>query len=127
MEALKGIKFPADKDGIVEYAQQNDADEAVIRVLEALPDDDYNSSADLAKGFSAAVGGLRVAEGHASASEVTSALKGIHFPCSKEDLKKQAVENGADDEVLRTIDRIPTDEFASAVDISRGLHAAAAA
>ncbi|MGE5518003.1 MAG: DUF2795 domain-containing protein [Bacteroidota bacterium] len=49
--ALKGIDFPASKQDIVKHAQQNNADKVVLDELNNLPDEQYNSMADVMKGF----------------------------------------------------------------------------
>lgn len=47
---LKGIDFPASKDDIVIYAEDNSAPQEVLDVLENLPDQEFNSIADLMQG-----------------------------------------------------------------------------
>ncbi len=48
-EALRGVDFPASRDDIVEMAQMNGAQPALIDRLKDLPDQDYdNASAVLA-------------------------------------------------------------------------------
>lgn len=53
--ALKGISFPADRSDLVDRAQENDAAEEVIGLLEAIPDRQFDTMADVAK----AVGEVR--------------------------------------------------------------------
>lgn len=47
---LKGIDFPANKDGLVERAKKNDADQDILDVIRQLPDTEYQSMADVLKG-----------------------------------------------------------------------------
>lgn len=47
---LKGIDFPADKDDIIAYAEDNGAPEEVLDTLENLPDMEFDSMADLMQG-----------------------------------------------------------------------------
>ena len=50
--ALKGIDFPKNKNEIVSYAQQHNANNQIISDLQQLPDRTYNNSADVAQEFS---------------------------------------------------------------------------
>ncbi|MBC7954121.1 MAG: alpha/beta fold hydrolase [Rhodospirillaceae bacterium] len=47
---LKGIDFPRDRMGVVEYARRNNASPSAISVLETLPDQQYFSMADVFRG-----------------------------------------------------------------------------
>jgi len=47
---LKGIKFPAGKEDLINKANENNAPSDVMSVIERLPDNDYNSVTDIAKG-----------------------------------------------------------------------------
>ncbi|MEC9483647.1 MAG: DUF2795 domain-containing protein [Halomonas sp.] len=47
---LKGVDFPADRDDLVQCAEDNDAEEEVLEVIRALPDERYESMADVTKG-----------------------------------------------------------------------------
>jgi hypothetical protein len=47
---LKGIKFPASKQDLIEHARQNDAPEEVLSTLEQMPDREFGNAADVAKG-----------------------------------------------------------------------------
>ena len=49
--ALKGIDFPKSKNGIVSYAQQQNANNEIISDLQQLPDRTYNNAADVAQEF----------------------------------------------------------------------------
>ncbi len=56
--------------------------------------------------------------GHSPAN-VTTHLKGVHFPAKKQDLVKLAKKNGADKEVLDEIERMPDQEYASVAEIMK--------
>jgi hypothetical protein len=45
-------------------------------------------------------------------------LGGVDYPISKQDLVQHARDKGADDEVIRTLERLPLDEFNSPNDVS---------
>lgn len=49
--ALKGIDFPCSKDDLVKHAQKQSAESNVVDELKALPDQQYNSMAEVMKGF----------------------------------------------------------------------------
>lgn len=47
-KALEGVKFPATRDQLVEQAKHNGAEQKIIDVLSAMPDDDtYNIMPDV--------------------------------------------------------------------------------
>lgn len=45
--ALSGVDLPQDKEGLLSVAEENEADEDVILLLEQLPDEEYESMADI--------------------------------------------------------------------------------
>ncbi len=48
---LKGLDFPARKQDLMRQARNNGADRAVMEVIEAMPDADYQDMADVMKGY----------------------------------------------------------------------------
>jgi hypothetical protein len=48
---LGGMDFPANKEDIVEYAEDNDADDELLSRLERLPDKQYGNMADVMQGI----------------------------------------------------------------------------
>jgi uncharacterized protein DUF2795 len=48
---LKGLDMPADKRQLIEVAQGNDAEKQVIEVLRQLPDQDFETMADVMKAY----------------------------------------------------------------------------
>ncbi|WP_027366984.1 DUF2795 domain-containing protein [Desulfocurvibacter africanus] len=48
---LSGINFPAKKKDLVAHAKKNKADKGVIDELQNFPDQEYNSMADVMKGY----------------------------------------------------------------------------
>jgi hypothetical protein len=48
-EYLRGMDYPSKKDGILQKARQNNAPDDVINVLNQIPDQQYNSAADVSK------------------------------------------------------------------------------
>ena len=48
---MKGIKFPASRDDLVEHARSQRAEPNVIKALEQFPDQEYATMADVMKGF----------------------------------------------------------------------------
>ncbi len=49
---LKGIDFPANKDDLIDWAEDNEAPEDVIDMLEQLPDEEYESVSDVTRALS---------------------------------------------------------------------------
>lgn len=50
---LHGLDFPADRDRLLRKARENGASEAVLRMLEAMPAQDYGSMADILRRYEA--------------------------------------------------------------------------
>lgn len=59
--------------------------------------------------------------GNASAAEIEKYVKGIDFPCSKDELIRHARDNDAPDEVLNAMEDFPEQEYDSAIDVARGV------
>lgn len=49
-QSLHGIDFPCNKQGLVEHARRNNADQDVVNVIQKMPDAEYTSIADVFKG-----------------------------------------------------------------------------
>ena len=47
---LKGVDFPANKQNLIEQAQKNNAEGDIIDILRQMPDEQYQSMADVLKG-----------------------------------------------------------------------------
>ncbi len=60
----------------------------------------------------------------ASAAEIQKALKGMDYPAKKEDLLKHAKGQNAPKDVISVLNRMPEQEYNSAVDVSKALHEA---
>ena len=56
--------------------------------------------------------------GHSPAN-IAHHLKGINFPASKQDLEKHAKDNGADKEVLETIQSMPDSKFENMAEVMK--------
>ena len=50
---LKGMDYPARKADLLKRAEQNGADDQVRSTLEQLPDQEFNSAADVSKAIGA--------------------------------------------------------------------------
>jgi hypothetical protein len=46
---LSGMDYPANKDELVDHAKSKGADENIMQTLEQLPDEDYETPADVSK------------------------------------------------------------------------------
>jgi hypothetical protein len=53
--------------------------------------------------------------------QVQKFLSGIDYPASKEDLVKRAQDQGADDNVVQTLQNLPADRFNSPNDVSEAI------
>lgn len=59
-----------------------------------------------------------------SAADLTQRLKGLGFPASKQDLIRQARDNNADESVMRVLEAMPDQEFASVTDVGAAIRQA---
>jgi len=57
--------------------------------------------------------------GRVSAAEVEKYIKGVDFPCDKDELIQCASENNAPEEVLDIMEDFPEQQFNSPVDVAR--------
>ncbi len=57
-----------------------------------------------------------------TATDLSHALRGIDFPCSKEDLKRHAVKNEAPQDIMGTIERMEEKQFLSMADVEHSFH-----
>lgn len=48
---LKGIDFPAKRDDLLRHAKRNHAEQEVLDEIQAMPEQEYGSMADVMKGF----------------------------------------------------------------------------
>lgn len=48
---LKGVDYPASKQDLIKNAKKNGADESVCASLEQLPDEDFQTPADVSQAF----------------------------------------------------------------------------
>lgn len=64
-------------------------------------------------------GGEAAARTPGSAANLATYLKGIDLPCSKDDLLRHAEQNGAPDEVRRTLENLPGQRFETMPDIMK--------
>lgn len=48
---LKGADFPADKEALKECARDNGADDSVLQSIDAMQEDEFQTMADVMKGF----------------------------------------------------------------------------
>lgn len=52
---LKGMNYPASKKALIEHAKKHGADENVNSVLEQIPDEEYETPAEVSKAVGAVV------------------------------------------------------------------------
>ena len=51
--------------------------------------------------------------------EIEKALKGMNYPASKQDLVQKAKSNNASQDVIKTIENLPQDQFNSPTDVQK--------
>ncbi|QTP55067.1 DUF2795 domain-containing protein [Billgrantia sulfidoxydans] len=59
--------------------------------------------------------------GGRSPANITHHLQGVDFPARRDDLIAQAQANGAEDEVLEVVRRLPEQEYESMADVTKGV------
>ena len=50
-KSLKGIDFPASKQDLINHAKKNNAPQEVLSILNDMPERQYQTAADVAKGI----------------------------------------------------------------------------
>jgi len=56
-KALSGANYPADREELADYVDQESDDDRIVEILRELPDRSYESPADVQKGFSESLSG----------------------------------------------------------------------
>lgn len=57
--------------------------------------------------------------GNVSPAQVQDYLEGIDYPVNKNDLKKHAKDQGANQEVIDLLDKLPEKDYNSPVDVNK--------
>jgi hypothetical protein len=60
-------------------------------------------------------------QGYVNPIQVQKYLKGVDYPCSKEQLVQKAQEEGADENVIKTLQGMPADNFNSPNDVAQAI------
>lgn len=141
------MDYPASKEDLARQAEQNGADNDVRALLDQLPDGEYQTPADVSRalggldddgsrgeegrspgrGRTAASGGDDEGGNDAQGSgeinpiELQKHLKGVDYPANKQDLTRQAEENGADGGMRAVLDRLPDGEYQTPVDVNKAI------
>lgn len=55
---------------------------------------------------------------HANPIQIQKYLKGVDYPASKQDLIRNAKENGADESVCASLEQLPDEDFQTPADVS---------
>ena len=58
-------------------------------------------------------------QGKVNPIQVQKFLKGVDYPCSKQDLIRTAKREGADDRVINTLNKIPDRNYDAPTDITK--------
>ena len=53
--------------------------------------------------------------------QIQKALKGVNYPARKDDLLRNAEEQGADEDVRSTLERLPEQEYETPADVSEAI------
>lgn len=97
-EALDGMSFPATKEDLIEYAEMNDASEAVIVSLDQLEADGiYRDISDVCDNARIQCG-----------IDVMQVLESAQFPATREELLRFAQRHGADESVMFALSALPS-------------------
>ncbi|MCL4419519.1 DUF2795 domain-containing protein [Patescibacteria group bacterium] len=60
-------------------------------------------------------------EGVVNAAQVQKFLSGVNYPASKQDLINKAREEGADENVIQTLEKLPDQMFDTLADVSQAI------
>lgn len=97
-QALDGMRFPATKDDLLDYAELKDAREAVVVMLNTLDDNAvYHEISDVCENVNIACN-----------LEISRFLQGVPFPVKREDLLRMAEERNATDVVRNALSALPS-------------------
>lgn len=97
-EALDGVLFPATKEDLLEYAEANDASEAVIVMLDQLEDD------PVYRGISEVCENARIQ----CNNEIIGVLADMPFPSTREELLRFAQKQGASESAMYALSALPS-------------------
>ena len=56
---------------------------------------------------------------HVNPVQVQKFLGGVDYPCSKDDLIKSAKKDGADDQVIKTLQKLPDKQYDAPIDVNK--------
>ncbi|WP_231557304.1 DUF2795 domain-containing protein [Deinococcus sp. YIM 77859] len=142
---LRGVDYPASKRDLVAAAERNGADEDMRAALNALPDEEYQTPADVSRALGDNGGGDdespegRGHRGHKDQDDrperdgdrdedaginpiqLQKHLRGVDYPASKRALIEAAEHNGADENVRAALGRLSDEEYQKPSDVSRAL------
>ncbi|MHB1000299.1 MAG: DUF2795 domain-containing protein [Armatimonadota bacterium] len=97
-EALDGVHFPATKDDVLDYAELNDAPEAVLVTLNRLPDDVIlHDVSDVCEN-------ARIACNY----DIINNMRNAAFPSTRKDLLSLARNTGAPESVINALKSLPS-------------------
>jgi len=97
-EAVNGVRFPATKEDLLEYAEAKDAREAVIVTLDKLEE------TRIYRDISAVCENARIE----CSREVVRALADVRFPANREGLLEFAERHGAPASVTHALTALPS-------------------
>jgi hypothetical protein len=96
LNGLAGVRFPATKTELLDYAKQHDAPEAAVVMLNQLDDVVFNDVGDVCHNA-----------GIACSIEAAEALAEVSFPANKEQLLAAAKQHEASEGVLFALEALP--------------------
>ncbi len=97
-EALRGMAFPATKEDLLDYAEMNDASEAVVVSLDQLADGAiYRDITEVCEN-------ARIE----CSNQIIDVLADASFPATREDLLRHAQRRGASDSVMYALSALPS-------------------
>src|SRR5215211_2315146 len=123
---LGGIAYPVSKADLIDHVRQQGADEDVVATLERLPDQTFREPFELSGAFGELEIGREerafaeplAAQGTWETLHVANFLGGIAYPVSKADLIDHVRQQGADEDVVATLERLPDQTFREPFELS---------
>lgn len=114
---LQGVNFPASRTDLQQQAEQNQAEEDVLLIIAVLPDVSYDTMDSVGEAVDQAN------QRSPRPTMLAHAIKGVRLPARKDDLVRQAQQNGASQEVMDALQALPDDEYRTMADVMKAFGA----
>lgn len=120
--ALSDLRFPAGTSAMVEHAQAHGAGDRLVAALQALPPRDFDTIDEVFAAFAEDLGSAPPAGRKVQrAPNLQNMLGDAIFPAWKQDLAARARDNGADDDLLEALEKLPQRQYGDVSEVLKAL------